>query len=92
MSFVIVAPNLDFILYNGGRYTPFNLPAQGALVSRTESNACAPTMFLSLSILRKVGWQFYYQKLQWYLGPRKIEIAKAEKMHGPGTMNDSSFF
>ena len=47
MSFVIVAPNLDFILYNGGRYTPFNLPAQGALVSRTELNACAPTMFLS---------------------------------------------
>ena len=29
-----------FVDNNGGRYTPFNLPAQGALVSRTESNAC----------------------------------------------------
>ena len=31
------------------------------------------------------------QKLRHYLDPRKIEIAKAEKMHGPCTMSVSIF-
>ena len=31
------------------------------------------------------------RKLRCYLGQLKIEIAKAEKMHGPGTLNVSFF-
>ena len=44
-------------------------------------------MFLSLSLLERLG----DQKLRCYLGQLKIEIAKAEKMHGLRTMNVSIF-
>ena len=48
-------------------------------------------MFLSFSIFRKVAWHLLLKIALLPGQTEKTEIVKAEKMHGPGTLNVSFF-